>query len=74
MSGSNNKGQCGGFSEQEPCLVTFDVEDGAECDIDFLDVACGSNHTVALTTRGVYVAGQSKLIVISCAGTWELTH
>lgn len=56
MSGSNVKGQCGGFSEQEPSLVIFGNE---EEDIDVLDVACGATHTVALTNEGVYVAGSS---------------
>lgn len=59
MSGSNANGQCGGFSEQEPCLVTFKVEDGAESDIDVIDIACGANHTLAYTSQGLYVAGLS---------------
>lgn len=63
MSGSDAKGQCGGFSEQEPCLVTFQVEEDAESEVDVLDIACGANHTVALTGRGIYVAGSSTCYV-----------
>jgi hypothetical protein len=56
MSGNDVKGQCGGFSEQEPSLVIFRTE---EEDIDVLDVACGATHTVVLTNKGIYVAGNS---------------
>jgi alpha-tubulin suppressor-like RCC1 family protein len=59
LSGDDSKGQCGGFSEQEPSLVEFPLLANHASDIDVLDVACGSNHTVVLTSEGVFVTGSS---------------
>lgn len=58
MSGSDAKGQCGGHSEQDPCLVDFEdvISDG---DVDVMDIACGNNHTIALTNKGIFVSGGS---------------
>ena len=63
MCGSDAKGQCGGYSEQEPCLVEFSVPENEE-QPDGLDVACGSNHTVVLTDKGVYVSGSSESLCV----------
>ena len=59
VSGSNANGQCGGFCQQEPCLLQFQGFRQDE-QPDVLDMTCGSNHTVINTNNGVYVAGSSK--------------
>lgn len=60
MAGSGKFNQCGGFSGSEATLVQFQDDAGNEdADIDVLDVACGSNYTVLLTSKGVMSAGSS---------------
>lgn len=61
MAGSDRHGQCGGFTATEPVLVSLAEDD---TDTNVLDVACGRNHTVVNTDRGVYVAGKSKFLTL----------
>lgn len=60
MAGSDAKGQCGGFAQQEPSLVEWEVDGTIDQEVDVFDVACGSNHTVALTSKGLFSTGSSK--------------
>lgn len=60
MAGNDTYGQCGGFSDQEPSLVEWQVDGKNDADVDVHDVACGSSHTVAVTSKGVFVAGRSR--------------
>lgn len=63
MSGSDAKGQCGGFSEQEPCMIDLGEEDSGGEEMDVLDVVCGASHTIAMATRGIYATGSSASLL-----------
>lgn len=59
--GKDQEGQCGGGGGGEPSLITLaSGEQEEEPEVD--QVACGSNHTVLLTSNGdVWVCGLSEL-------------
>lgn len=59
--GSNTKLQCGEMTSSDPELVVFEIETDEEMP-DALAVGCGSRHTIILTNRGVYAAGDSQSI------------
>lgn len=67
LFGSDAKGQCGGqASGIEPALVTLPSPSSTPEDeeMDVVDVACGSTHTVLLLDDGrVFVTGQSGLFL-----------
>lgn len=57
VAGSDGQGQCSGFASSTGFnFVDLDDDD----DLDVLDVACGSNHTIALTNKGVFACGGSE--------------
>jgi len=56
VAGSDSKGQCSGSDASAGFeMVEFDDED-----LDVVDVACGTYHTVILTNKGVYATGSSE--------------
>jgi hypothetical protein len=65
--GHNRKGQCGVRSSSTidtttPVLVDLGGNGEAGEIIDVIDARCGSEHTVVLTSSGVWLAGSSELL------------
>ncbi|PLW32387.1 hypothetical protein PCASD_14330 [Puccinia coronata f. sp. avenae] len=63
--GHNRKSQCGVGSSQvdttTPILVDLGANGEAGDIIDVIDARCGSEHTVVLTSSGVWLAGSNDL-------------
>ncbi|KAM0747633.1 RCC1/BLIP-II [Meredithblackwellia eburnea MCA 4105] len=58
--GRGSEGECGEGGGGEPELVVLELEgEEAVDDVEVLDVACGGNHTVLVTNKGVWVTGQN---------------
>lgn len=73
--GHNRHGQCGvgkaAVDLSLPTLIDIGGAGEAGCVVDVLEARCGSEHTIALTSQGIWVTGSSKWNRLMKYANWD---